>query len=77
VRGNGTSLLDRTRSHAVDEHAGDDARRVLDVLGPRQLAAATMDDAGAAVSMRYVLSMFEHAHQVLMMALLPGPVGVL
>jgi hypothetical protein len=30
--------------------------------------------AGAA---RYLVSMFEHAHQALMMALLPGPVGVL
>jgi hypothetical protein len=27
--------------------------------------------------LRYVLSMFEHDHQALMMALIPGPVGVL
>jgi hypothetical protein len=27
--------------------------------------------------LRYVLTMFEHAHEALMMALLPGPVGVL
>jgi hypothetical protein len=26
--------------------------------------------------LRYVLSMFANAHQALMMALLPGPVGV-
>jgi len=26
--------------------------------------------------LRYVLRMFAHAHQALMMALLPGPVGV-
>jgi hypothetical protein len=30
-----------------------------------------------AVAMRYVLSMFKHAHQALMMALLPGAIGVL
>jgi hypothetical protein len=30
-----------------------------------------------AVAVRYVLSMFEHVHQALMMALLPGPAGVL
>jgi hypothetical protein len=30
-----------------------------------------------ALAVRYVLSVFEHAHQALMMALLPGPVGVL
>jgi hypothetical protein len=27
-------------------------------------------------TLRYVLSMFAHAHQALMMALLPGPVAV-
>jgi hypothetical protein len=32
---------------------------------------------GLAVFVRYVLSMFERAHQTLMMALLSGPVGVL
>lgn len=31
---------------------------------------------GRALNLRYVLSMFERAHQALMMALLPGPVGV-
>jgi hypothetical protein len=30
-----------------------------------------------AVAVRYVLIMFERAHQAQMMALLPGPVGVL
>jgi hypothetical protein len=28
-------------------------------------------------TLRYVLSMFEHAPQNLMMALMPGPIGVL
>ena len=31
---------------------------------------------GLPAILRYVLSMFAHAHQALMMALLPGPVGV-
>jgi len=31
---------------------------------------------GMPAVLRYVLSMFAHAHQALMMALLPGPVGV-
>jgi hypothetical protein len=31
----------------------------------------------AVTTLRYVLSMFEHASQILMMALLPGPFGVL
>jgi len=36
-----------------------------------------MDEKGGrARDLRYVLSMFERAHQALMMALLPGPVGV-
>jgi hypothetical protein len=33
--------------------------------------------AALALDVRYVVSMFEHARQALMMALLPGPVGVL
>jgi hypothetical protein len=32
---------------------------------------------GDARNLRYVLSVFERAHQALMMALLPGPVVVL
>ena len=31
---------------------------------------------GMPAILRYVLRMFAHAHQALMMALLPGPVGV-